>query len=330
MSYCSENRLPISTPISRLVEAIELLGYVRVQNKFKIENSIAQYVWTGNENAISFVGIELGIYKEKDCISVQTRTRAGRSYWDLGHQNKTISLLKSLFRGTFTTDEGTNQYMRFDIVEPPKIACALFKCRWIFNYAMIKPKLYLDCRNLTGNIAKEEPTGFSAIDELNPRFLSNNMIIPYLIGCWEAYYRNSFISILSYDDKVPGNALRNCRVSSADLLSAVRNQNDLTSIVADSLSFQRPGIIAENFRTLNSQIDISSWLRKPYNRRKITLFDSITELVEMRDQLVHTGATSLDISDKRIERIIKDLNAAVDRVYEGFGRVYGFKPSYDF
>ena len=62
----------------------------------------------------------------------------------------------------------------------------------------------------------------------------------------------------------------------------------------------------------------------------MTLFDSITELIDVRDRFVHTGVTTLDMSDKRIRRIIDDLNEAVDRVYDGFGNVYGFEPLHSF
>ena len=108
MSYCSENKLPITTPINRLLEIIELLGFQKVRDFLKLENQLGSYVWHGGHDSISFVGIELGIYRESDYISVQTRTRSGRSYWDLDLQNKTIGRLKALFGGSFITDEGTN------------------------------------------------------------------------------------------------------------------------------------------------------------------------------------------------------------------------------
>ena len=62
----------------------------------------------------------------------------------------------------------------------------------------------------------------------------------------------------------------------------------------------------------------------------MTLFDSITELIDVRDRFVHTGVTTIEISDKMIKRIIDDLNEAADRVYDGFGNVYGFEPSHSF
>lgn len=326
MSYCSENLLPLNTPVNRLFEVIELLGYHKVRSIFKIENRIGSYMWYGSDNAISFVGLELDIYKEDDHISVQTRTRAGRSYWDLQWQNKTISLLKALFGGSFITDAGSNRYMRDDEPEPSKISSALYVARWIFDNAMIKPKIYFDNRQMTGDIAREERTEFSWLDSLNPRILSDNMIIPYLIGCWESYFRNSYIAILKFSDDISERALKKCNLSPQKLLMAVRHEAALEDLIADNFSFQRPSIIAENFRQVDSNIDFAAWLRKPYHGRKKTLFDSITEIVDIRDSLVHTGNVDLRIMDKQVHTIIDDLTAAVDRAYQGFGEVFGFIP----
>lgn len=139
MSYCSENRIPLNASLRRIIEVIELLGYIKVRDSLKIEGQVAVYVWNGDKENISFVGIELYVYKHEDCISVQTRTRVGRSYWDLEHQNKTISLLKSLFGGSFTTDEGNNRYMNIDSSTPSKLASSLYLARWRFNNALQNP-----------------------------------------------------------------------------------------------------------------------------------------------------------------------------------------------
>ena len=330
MSYCSENRLPSTTPMRRLLEVIELLDFKKVQDGLKIDGQVAAYNWNGNNGNIAFVGIELYVYRHTDYISVQTRTRAGRSYWDLQHQNKTISLLRSLFGGSFVTDEGTNRYMTFDVPEPTRIECSLYLDRWRFEAAVQKPQLYFSSRNLTGDIAKNKSTGLPWMDEINPRILSNNMMLPYLIGCWESYFRNSFISLLKYADDVSPRALRNSRITTTDYMRVIHGEVTLEKLLADSLSFQRPSIISENFRALNSKIDIAAWLRKPYHRRKKSLFDSITEVIETRDLIVHTGITDLEIFDEQIQSIIADLIAAVNRVYRGLGEVFLFEPIFDF
>lgn len=330
MSYSSENRLPLTTPINRLWEIIDLLGFQKIRNSSKIEDQIGAFIWIGNNRDIAFVALELYVYKKDTYISVQTRTRAGRSYWDLRQQNKTISLLRGLFGGSFTTDEGVNRYMTLDTPEPSKIACSLYLDRWRFHNAIQKLRIYLDSRNMMGDIAKEESTGLPWLDDMNPRVLSNNMILPYLIGCWESYFRNSFISIIKYANNVSPRALKNCRISTAEYMRVIHGEVTLENILADSLSFQRPNIISENFRALDLKIDIAAWLKKPYHKRRKSLFDSITEIVETRDIIVHTGITNINIFDRQMKTIIDDLITAVDRVYQGFGDIFSFEPSFDF
>lgn len=119
-------------------------------------------------------------------------------------------------------------------------------------------------------------------------------------------------------------------MNNSELVQAVREPESLVWLLADSLSFQRPGIIAENFKRLNSSIDIGAWLRKPYHRRKKTLYESISEIIDLRDTIVHIGLTSHAVSDSEIQRILSDLAEAANRVYAGLGEVYGFDPDYNF
>ena len=330
MSYYSENKLPLETSRCRLFEVIKLLGFQKMKDSIKSEGEIGSYFWSGNDENISFVGIELYIYKFDDCFSVQTRTREGRSYWDLQKQNETISLLRSLFGGSFNTDEGEGRYLNIGKSEPTKIESSLYRDRWIFNSAMIKAKVYLNTRNLTGDISRETPTGIPCLDDINPRVLSNNILLPYMIGCWESYFRNSFISIIKYVDSASPVALKKCNITTSDYMKIIHGETSLEYVLADSLSFQRPSIISQNFKSLDLQIDIAAWLKKPYHGRKKSLFDSITEIIEKRDIIIHAGKTDISIFDKQIYSIITDLTEAVDRSYKGFGQVLSFQPSFDF
>ena len=48
MSYCSENRIPLNASLRRIIEVIELLGYIKVRDSLKIEGQVAAYVWDGD------------------------------------------------------------------------------------------------------------------------------------------------------------------------------------------------------------------------------------------------------------------------------------------
>jgi hypothetical protein len=61
-------------------------------------------------------------------------------------------------------------------------------------------------------------------------------------------------------------------------LESISN-GELTIEEGDNLSFQRPKIIAENFKLINDSIDISGTLRKPYRKRKRSLYDSIDSII---------------------------------------------------
>jgi hypothetical protein len=81
---------------------------------------------------------------------------------------------------------------------------------------------------------------------------------------------------------------------------------------------------------LDSKLDIAAALRKPYRRRKTTLFDSIEALVEGRNAFVHVGEMDLSLYDKALDRTLTDIVEAVDRAYAAIGSHFGFTPIHDY
>lgn len=329
MSYTSTNILSDDTSITKVENLVELLGYERVKDELKTPNLISSYSWYDYKNYMSFVGVELQIYKENGVITVDTRSRLGRSYWDLEQQNKTIKLLRVYFGGSFFTDEGKNRYMQNDKEPPTKLESGLFIARWIYNNALIKPKLYLNSRNIQGEIGKPEPTGLKFLDEMNPRLFSNNLLIPYFVAVWENYLKSSFTVLLKCIDN-RDRVLKNARLTVENLKDISSGVIAVEEAIAEGLSFQRPRIIAENFKALDDKIDIYSVLRKPYKNRKKSLFDSIESIIDLRNEIVHTGNMDTNITDKNVKNIMSDFEVAVDRIYNRFGDCYKFIPNRDF
>jgi hypothetical protein len=81
---------------------------------------------------------------------------------------------------------------------------------------------------------------------------------------------------------------------------------------------------------IDDKLNVYGSLRKPYRTRKKSLFDSIGELVDLRNEFVHTGRSVETITDEKIKKSLNDFEVAADRVYERFGEYYGFVPSMDF
>lgn len=327
MSYTSTSVLGNNVKIKTIIEAVELLGYVRLRKELDIPNQVGSYIWISEAEYQSYVGVELQVYndKSKGQITVDTRSRAGRSYWDLTHQNKTLKALRDFFGGYFETDAGRNRYWRPEGKPPKPVASGCYLARWRLHNALIKPKMYLQQRGLTQPNAKEEPTGIGFIDEMNPRLFSNNLVLPYMFAVWEGYFRDSFIAVLS-NSSCREKVLKKANLNVAQLEEIASSAVSVEQAVAAYFSFQRPSKISENFRLADSSLDLSSVLRKPHKGRGKSLYDEIDELVNDRNEFVHTGNMNTKFTDKRLLRFISDVEAAVERCYQEFGRVLDFKP----
>lgn len=197
--------------------------------------------------------------------------------------------------------------------------------RWRLHNALGRARIYLMTRKLEGDIARKEPTGVVYIDRMNPRLLSNNLLIPYVIAVWEDYFRSTFAASLKYTRGREA-VLKNARLSHSQLEQIAAAEKPVEQAISECFSFQRPSLIGENFRLLNGQLDIGGALRRPFKRRKTTLFDSIGALVEARNAFVHAGEMNLSLYDKSLDRTLTDIVEAVNRAYAEIGSHFGFTP----
>lgn len=330
MSYTSTSVLQPSATVAQVREIINLLGYRQASDGLKGPNQVAGYFWYDESDYRSWSGVELDIYKTpKGPIEVTTRSTVSRSYWDLIHQNRTLKLLRDLFGGHFETDAGRNRYWRPDEPPPPPISSGCYLARWRFHNNFGKARIYLMNRKLEGPIARDSSTGFSSIDEMNPRLLSNNLLVPYIIAVWEEFFRATFAVCLRYS-KQRELALKRAKLSHTDLEKLAIGSVQVERSVAEFFSFQRPSAIAETFKLLDPKLDLAAPLRKPYRRRSIPLYDSLEMLVEQRNALVHTGEISLSLFDKQLETTMTDLTEAINRTYNYIAKHYGFAPNHDY
>lgn len=325
MSYTSHSVFDKGTTLKQVREIVNLLGYIKVRDGLKVPNRTDCMIWVEQKDYKSWVEVELDIYKKNNEITVSTRSRAGRSYWDLIQQNNTLKTLRDLFGGYFETDAGRNRYWRPAGKPPSPILSGCYLARWRFDNALIKPRLYLMQRNIEGQNAKPNPTGLYILDEMNPRLFSNNLILPYLVAIWEEYFKSTFIVLLKYSNDRES-ALKKARLSHAQLEEVATGIQSVEEALGNSLSFQRPSKVSDNFRLINPKLDIAGILKKPYRRRKISLYDSIEKCVETRNEFVHSGYMDITMSDETIQKILKDFEVAIDRAYDLFGQHYKFTP----
>ena len=233
--------------------------------------------------------------------------------------------IRDLFGGHFTTDAGRNRYWHCDEPPPSPVSSGCYLARWAFHNAVGKVKIYLMTRRLEGTIARESSSGIPVLDQLNPRLLSNNVLVPYVIAAWEEYFRATFVAALRYSTRREG-VLKRARLKYSQLESIINQEQQMERAVADSFSFQRPSTIAENFRLLDPSLDIGGAMRKPYRGRSVSLYDSIESLVEGRNKFVHSGRMNIELYDNKFKILLDDIEEAVDRAYEIIGKDYEFSP----
>lgn len=330
MSYTSTSVLRPSATIAQVTEIVELLGYKRARDSLKVPNRVGGYFWYDATDYRSWSGVELDIYQtSKGPVRVTTRSTISRSYWDLTHQNSTLKLLRDLFGGHFRTDAGRNRYWRPDEPPPPPISSGCYLARWRFHNSFGRARIYLMTRNLEGQIARETSSGLDFMDQMNPRLLSNNLLVPYMIAVWEEFFRATFAACLRYPKQREA-ALKRAKLSHSDLEKLAIGSVQVERSVAEVFSFQRPTSIAETFKLLDPKLDLAAPLRRPYRRRKVSLYDSLETLVENRNRLVHAGHLNLGLFDKELQTTMTDLTEAVNRAYNYIAKHYGFVPNHDY
>lgn len=329
MSYTSESELPKGTVLRRVLEVIDLLEYKPSADDFKIPHRVGSYYWYEYNDYRSWTGVELSVYRENGQIRIDTRSRSSRSFWDLKHQNKTLKLIRDLFGGHFITDAGRNRCWIPENPPPSPLSSGCYLARWRFHNALGKANVYLMTRNLKGGIAREAPSGLAFMDEFNPRLLSNNLLIPFITAIWEEYFRATFAVVLKYSEN-RSVVLKKARLSHTQLEKVAAENWPIEQAVSECFSFQRPSLIGDNFRMIDNRLDIAAALRKPYRRRKITLFDSIEAMVEKRNIFVHEGEIDLSLYDKNLKRTLSDIVEAIDRSYASIGLNFNFTPINDY
>lgn len=325
MSYESINKLHLKTQIRDVVGLLELLGFRRIlKPRFRSEGELAQYYWFEDVEYRSYAGVYLSLGKDSNGqLVVYTRTIVSRSYYDLMQQNHTIRTLKKYFGGTFETDIGRERYFpnEGNPPTPAQAGCHLAFQR--FGQSLIKADIYLMSRNFPQEQWKN--TGnFEFIDQLNPRLLSNNLLLPYIVSLIEEFFKSTFIALLKYSERKES-LFKGKRLSSYHLLKISSGDFSIEEAVAENSSFQKVSTICQHFKDLEPDLDLAGVLRKPYRRRKKSLFETLEQLVLQRHAFIHKGHMETSFDDADVKRALDDLEASVIRCYRRITEYYGWE-----
>lgn len=314
MSYTSENILPEGTKEKDVIDFIKLLGYEFVESWDGQEiGRIKSFNWFNRENYKSWSGIHLSVYKVESQIHVDTKTSIGRSFYDLEHHNNTIRQIRKYFKGDFYTDYGKSRYLNIDTPPPEHSQSGCHLAFSGFGSNLIRVSQYLETR--TFGSSNKEVTGVYWVDRFNPKLLSNILVLPFLTSIAEDYWKSTFIALFKYCDNKES-ILKTNRIS-ADRLAQVSNgELSIEEAYAESISFGRISMVCKHIKAIDKQLDLASVLKKPYKRRKKSLFDSLEEITTLRNEIIHQASTPILIDDKYISDSFNMLHDSIEMCYK--------------
>lgn len=90
------------------------------------------------------------------------------------------------------------------------------------------------------------------------------------------------------------------------------------------MPFQRIAAVGRHFKELDPLLDLTGALKKPYRRRKETLYDALDSLITRRHALIHGMEIDTTLRGKKIAALTFDVAAGAARVYRHTTERYGW------
>lgn len=302
MSYESESIFPVGTKLSDVRDHVQLLGYAKRGVITSEEyGRFEEYCYFENEDYRSWTGVTLAIQITDGAPVVSTRTTTARSFYDLQQQNRTIHELKKRFGGSFRTDEGKGRYLRPNSGPPSPAASGCHLAFWRFGENLIKAGVYLQARTFPKQYQGKADRFLSEMG-MSPRLLSNNMLMPFIVASLEDYFKSTFIALLRYSSRKQS-FFKSIRLQ-GDHLTAISDGKSVKEQVVETLPFQKISAISRHFDSLDQKLDIGGALRKPYRRRRQSLYDLLEWVVLVRHEFIHRAQLDKTLTDERMEDLI--------------------------
>jgi hypothetical protein len=326
VSFESDNHLPPRPNLLATVrEFLELLGFRRVPpSPFPWRDGVLVPLSLHSPKPYeSFSGVYLLIYRDqRPGLQVYARTNSWCSRWDLDQQIRTVRLLKKHFGGIFVTDAGTNRYWRNErpLLQSAEAGCLLAFER--FQQSVSRAVHFL--------AEREFAPGWSdpgrqkvVLDHRNPRLFSNNLLLPYLVSAMEDYFKSTFVALARFSDNKES-LFKQVRISADRLTKVSAGDATLEEVAAEGMSFQNLDSICGYFRMLSQRIDLAGRLRRPFRRRRLSLYDAVGLLVSRRHDLIHRNVVDASFEDDDVVRVVDDLYTAISKCYEHLVAVHGW------
>ena len=334
MSLESVNYLPPNTKIENIYWVIEHLGYKENELEDWMKGHCTKcFFWMPPNPELTYVGVELYISIKNDKnIVISTRTRMGCNHLELSHQNTTTEIIHKFFGGTFESNGKENEYQSMEECssEKSEIAMAL-RIQWdILSNALTPVKIFNEFMNKVlptdapaGHVYSTKVGDLPIIDSWRPCVVSVNIQLPYIIGAWENYLKNSYLAIFKYVQ--PKNTLLSTAKFNENDLEKIRmGESSVEECVAKKLSFQKPQHIIKNFKDLDKRLDVHRVFNAPHNDPEKCLSESIDRMITLRNRIVHEGHLDTGLTINDVNEFIEQIMCIAERFYKLFAEIYDF------
>ena len=153
------------------------------------------------------------------------------------------------------------------------------------------------------------------------------MAVPFLVSVIEDYFKWTYVALLQYSPKKTS-VLKNARFSDDDWEAMSNKLLSAEETAARWMSFQDLQKISKHFKQLDRDLDIMGILKKPYRRRKESLYDGLQRIIEHRHLLIHRGTIFPPYLLEDIQKDLDIVEAAVKRVYDALLTRYRWDKTY--
>jgi hypothetical protein len=327
MSYSTENVFPEGVTCRKVVDFAKILGYTQLTVSRYDDKNVYSLLYFDHENYKSWVINELSVFMDENRVRASTRTRIGRSHHDLNFQIKTARTLKKFLGGSLVID-GPEWFTPGPAFPPAASGCHLAICRleWHISHIRAFKSRMQDAAEL--NFQMEVEKLIPSLQAQNPGVFLSNLINVYIVSAIEIFFKDTYIALLRYSER-KSTVLKGARLSGDQMAAISDKRITIEEDVAENLPFQRMPAITRHFQEIDPKIDISGPLKKPYKKRKQTLYDAINNITERRQILIHKMQMDLEFCLNSVYRLADDVRVSMNRVHKEISNHYKWPYEHD-
>jgi len=320
IGFDSTNELPFGTRLTDIAEVLRSLGYQR--------QDATWFVFRPDDyNYLTGVGVTIERGTPKTGVMVHTRANIWAQKADTDLQNNTIRRLRRRFGGSFETDEGGLRYFRYNIPirSGPECGCYIARFHLQNNLAKARQYLYpLLRRSATADAT--EAFRMKTEGDFHPVILGANLLLPFLTSVVEEYLKATYIALFK-GSNAKAKVVRTTNLRAEDLEGVVTGEISIEQAIVRKLSFQDLRKLAAAFKVLDQRLDMLAPLKRPFRRRKKSLFDSLNQMVVRRNSLIHANTIDPKYDAARANGDVENIEVALLRIYQSIVSLYKWDPA---